>query len=245
MVFNFFYCDITKLLPKCNCWIEKSPLTPITPTLTCSPGSRAQQLGPRHVGWHAFLSPQVLPHSSPHVTAHLEGCRGSSFSMRTLILWPSSSGQTTAARHRMCRKWKSKLKLWSLAPLKWAFRGKRKAVSSHLGWKRSLLPVCGRCVWELTWGQGLSTTLERGACNSGKEYSISGWLWENQQTHCQGQETVLWDLLSRKASEWNGWVCDRSVVVKFSTQSRTGWQSRKKLQSDIQNCDSYKHTDDE
>lgn len=95
-------------------------------------------------------------------------------------------------------------------------RGKKtKAVSSHLGWKRSLLPVCGRCVWELTWGQGLSTTLERGACSSGKEYSISGWLWENQQTQRQGQETALWDLLSRKASEWNGWLCDRFVVARF------------------------------
>ncbi len=82
-----------------NIWTFKHALTEkkVPFTLTCSPGSRAQQLGPRHVGWHALLSPQVLPHSSPHVTVHLEGCRGSTFSMWTLILWPSSFRQTTVA----------------------------------------------------------------------------------------------------------------------------------------------------
>lgn len=54
-------------------------------------------------------------------------------------------------------------------------------------WWRSTDDACVCCacvftpwglwVWEWPWGQGLSATLDRGACSSGREYSISGWLW--------------------------------------------------------------------
>ncbi len=146
MQLKYFYVDdqrTIKLFEHLNMpWLKKE----VPFTLTCSPGSRAQQLGPRHVGWHALLSPQVLLHSSPHVTAHLEGCRGSTFSMWTLILWPSSFRQTTATQRRMCRKLKSKLKLWSMAPLKWAFGGKKDSCQQPAGVKAvtltSMWPMC-------------------------------------------------------------------------------------------------------
>ncbi len=214
-------------------WTFKHALTEkkVPFTLTCSPGSRAQQLGPRHVGWHALLSPQVLPHSSPHVTVHLEGCRGSTFSMWTLILWPSSFRQTTVAPDVVNESQSSSSGPW--LHLNELSEGKKRKLSAA-SWGESghsyqyVAAVCeswlGAKVCQPHWSVGLVTQ-----ARSTQSLAGSG---RNQQTQCQGQETVLWDLLCRKDSEWNGWVCDRFVVVRISTIMHRAAKQKYNLQSD-------------
>jgi hypothetical protein len=90
----------------------------------------------------------------------------------------------------------------------------------------------GLCVWEWICGQGLSATLERGACSSGRVYSISGWLWEEQQTKSIQELVITCSNFTEKETE-NDLFNTVRLSHKEAWTKNTQWTAKRQREIDI------------